>query len=324
MQRDGRTSRSFARALAFIVLSAIGLSAQSSPESSARRTDDTFDVVSIRPHEGRVRNASAMRPGGRFQSESTLRQLIRYAYGLEPYQRLAGTSDVLDRQFVIEARVAPERVSATGSHLPMVRALLAERFKLRVRFEDEIQTVATIVRRESDKPGLRLRALTHDCRLPSPPEDKRPPCTLAIIDGHLKAVVPNMADFARRLSYSGRAFVRGTDDDAASQERPATRGLAPDCPGPYRITRSRELQGNVSPNCGCADTGGNGNVPRGSIGSLTFVEVLRDRFDPLASVDTAAHELGHQFGLLGDGVGNQGIMNGQSFEFIPAHINILR
>ena len=80
----------------------------------------------------------------------------------------------------------------------------------------------------------------------------------------------------------------------------------------------------VSPNCGCADTGGSGNVPRGSIGSLTFVEVLRDRFDPLASVDTAAHELGHQFGLLGDGVGNQGIMNGQSFEFIPAHINILR
>jgi len=210
MKRDRRTSRSFAWALAVTVLSAIGLSAQSSPESSARRTADTFDVVSIRPHEGPVRNASAMRPGGRFQSESTLRQLIRYAYGLEPSQQLAGTSDVLDRQFVIEARVAPERVSATGSHLPMVRALLAERFKLRVRFEDEIQTVATIVRRESDKPGPRLRALTHDCRLPSPPEDKRPPCTLAIIDGHLKAVVPNMADFARRLSYSGRAFVDGT------------------------------------------------------------------------------------------------------------------
>ena len=70
--------------------------------------------------------------------------------------------------------------------------------------------------------------------------------------------------------------------------------------------------------------GGSGSVPRGSIGSLTFVEVLRDRFDPLASVDTAAHELGHQFGLMGDGAGNQGIMNGQSFEFIPAHINMLR
>ena len=209
MKRDRRTSRSFARALAFIVLSTIGISAQSSPKSSVRKADETFDVVSIRPHEGRIRNASIMRPGGRFQSESTLRQLIRYAYGLEPYQRLTGSSDILDRQFVIEARVAPERVSATGSHLPMVRALLAERFKLRVRFEDEIQTVATIVRRESDKPGPRLRALTHDCRLPSPPE-KAPPCTLAIIDGHLKAVVPNMADFARRLSYSGRAFVDGT------------------------------------------------------------------------------------------------------------------
>ncbi len=35
--------------------------------------------------------------------------------------------------------------------------------------------------------------------------------------------------------------------------------------------------------------------------------------------------LGHQLGLFGDAlVGNQGIMNGRSFEFIPAHINMLR
>ena len=83
--------------------------------------------------------------------------------------------------------------------------------------------------------------------------------------------------------------------------------------------------GGISPACDCRDTGGSGNVPRGSIGSLVFVEVLRDRSDPVANADTATHELGHQFGLLGDAPAvDQGIMNGRSFEFIPAHINMLR
>lgn len=47
-------------------------------------------------------------------------------------------------------------------------------------------------------------------------------------------------------------------------------------------------------------------------------------------VSTAPHELGHQFGLLGDGsplpagLDDWGIMDGVSFNFVPQHIRVLR
>ncbi len=74
-------------------------------------------------------------------------------------------------------------------------------------------------------------------------------------------------------------------------------------------------------------------VPKGSEGSLVYVETIRD-FD--ANVDrtifpnpdfrtrSAPHEVGHQLGLAGDKP-NFGIMTGdETPKFVPSHINILR
>lgn len=76
------------------------------------------------------------------------------------------------------------------------------------------------------------------------------------------------------------------------------------------------------------------DVTRGSVGALIYIEAMRD-WDGTPGRDfkvrTAPHELGHQFGLLGDNsdptpLPNWGIMSGsnQSLYFVPPHINILR
>ena len=213
MTPDVCRRRFVAAAATLTLMFGVAVWGQSKGEPAARDADEAFDVISVKRHPGeRARNASAMRPGGRFQSESSLRQLIRYAYQLQPYQRVVGSSAILDQLFVIEARVAPERVRGRDGHFPMVRALLRDRFKLRVRFEDETQTVAAIVRR-ADRLGPNLRALPYDCAAPRPepsPDPPPAPCVLTIIDGRLKAIVSSMEDFARRLSLSGGAFVDAT------------------------------------------------------------------------------------------------------------------
>lgn len=217
MRLDLRTCCQYFVAIVMALLACAGVTpaAQSNPGTPAVVAGGVWDVISIRPRPaGPVRNVSSMLPGGRFHSESTLRQLIRYAYGLQPSQHLVGASKVLDERDVIDAQAIAEQALTADSHLPMVRALLADRFKLRVRIEKEVRVVAAIVRRQSDGPGPHLRALTEDCAVARQQESdalqNRPRCTFTLIDGQLKAVVPNMADFARRLSYAGRAFVDET------------------------------------------------------------------------------------------------------------------
>ena len=78
-----------------------------------------------------------------------------------------------------------------------------------------------------------------------------------------------------------------------------------------------------------------GDVPEGAIGSLLYIEVMRD-FDLAANADclirTVPHELGHQFGLAGDFTNpsplpNWGLMDGcgpAPLTLVPTHINVLR
>lgn len=76
-------------------------------------------------------------------------------------------------------------------------------------------------------------------------------------------------------------------------------------------------------------------IPPGGVGAILFLENMRDIDfeDPTARfrLKTAPHELGHQFGLLGDdsplppGLNDWGLMGyNPSLEFVPTHINVLR
>jgi hypothetical protein len=71
------------------------------------------------------------------------------------------------------------------------------------------------------------------------------------------------------------------------------------------------------------------SVPQGGQGSLVFLETDRDADLTLGRdfrIRTAPHEVGHQFGLLGDDSRRTfGIMNVTgALTFVPRHLNVLR
>jgi uncharacterized protein (TIGR03435 family) len=155
-----------------------------------------------------------MFPGGRVQANATLRDLIARAYALQPYQRIKGTARVLDEWFVIVAN-APGGVDvAREAQLRRVRRLLADRFKLSVRFEDEWQPVSILRRATSESLGPHLRPLKESCAVAqAPPSDsatsrpQQPPCHVTFINGHMTALVERMADFSRAVSFMSRRAV---------------------------------------------------------------------------------------------------------------------
>jgi uncharacterized protein (TIGR03435 family) len=91
-----------------------------------------------------------------------LRSLIQYAYALQDLRWVKGDDPLLEKRFDIEARAGAdvERTprGVSGPFNVMLRSLLAERFKLAVRWEDQEHSVYVLSRARDDGtlgPGLR-------------------------------------------------------------------------------------------------------------------------------------------------------------------------
>ena len=229
----GTTARS--AAIAFATLSAWSTPALlSSPQEGgvpvARRS---FDVASVRPSPPGPGAFTAVRfrvqPGGRFVANgATLVELIRYAFDLESYQLLeGGRSNLLRERFDINAVSSTTREDSaalpadSGAMKLMLQNLLAQRFALRVRWEEPEQPVLLLVRAHSDGHlGPGLRSSTLDCA--NPDARKAQPsgldCAIKRIDGQLTAAGHRMAAFATYLSrLLGRpVFVRTNLEGAFS------------------------------------------------------------------------------------------------------------
>lgn len=153
-------------------------------------------------------------PGDRtFQAEAYLSQIAEYGYGLQFPQRVEGSQALLKERFVIVATI-PERVKVTDEAVrQMVRTLLSERFKLRVRLENEMQTVSVLKRVRGDRLGPKLRARTDGCATgpgdQSQSTDSRVKarCSLSMTNGHMTGSVESMAWFAQFLSGFGRRVI---------------------------------------------------------------------------------------------------------------------
>ncbi len=182
----------------------------------------TFEVASVKQNksgDGFIR--FGMMPGGRFNAINVpARELIRFAYNVQNFQIEGGPSWLNSERFDIVAKaegdVGPVAPGTTGPVQLMMRALLADRFKLVVRTETkEMPVYAMVIARTDGKTGNNLRPATVDCAAmiaarrgapppgppPGPPQPgQRPPCGMFMGPGSIAAGSVTMAQLAQSLS----------------------------------------------------------------------------------------------------------------------------
>ena len=162
-----------------------------------------FEVASIKPNKTDAQPFGVVGgdPGGVRFTNIQLRDLIRRAYRFQEYQVLGGPNWIRADRFDVVARTTgPASVNAKWS---MMRALLADRFKLRVHTESRNLLVYHLVRARKDgKLRPRLTRSTKPCV-----EGQTLPCAVMGISrsGELSARVDTMDDFVRR----GLMFILG-------------------------------------------------------------------------------------------------------------------
>jgi uncharacterized protein (TIGR03435 family) len=198
--------------------------AQSNPEAPKVVSQDqpSFEVASVRRAPGRDPFFVQMRPpralaSGRFDATATLRSLIQWAF--RPEFPIEGSFRELDDEFVIAAK-APGPVLLAGNYEvgpmnQMLQSLLAERFKLQVRWETRTFPVYALRRTTTERLGPNLKRIDTTCPQGYPEVISAAPegCMSRVSMGRagVRGVVRNVSEFARMLSiFAGRRVVDDT------------------------------------------------------------------------------------------------------------------
>src|SRR5687768_13400723 len=130
MQQFARAcAQSFVAGLCAVLATGASLTAQSPPAAGR------FEVASIRRSDAtEARSGFAIRPGGRFVATNvTARELVAAAHRVDRGRVEGGPAWIDSDRFTVEA-IAFENVTRELLE-PLLRNLLAERFKLRQRVE---------------------------------------------------------------------------------------------------------------------------------------------------------------------------------------------
>lgn len=186
----------------------------------------SFEVASVRPapeHRGRPSFDASPRPpigrsSGRFDAIASLRDLIYWAFVPQvPIEE--GSFRELDDVFEIAARASgPVLLAAQGDVGPMnqmLQSLLADRFKLRVRWETRSFPAYALRRASPDQLGRNLKPIEVDCPVGYPETRGAAPdgcwVRLSFSNGHVQGQVPHIAHITRLLSgFVGRNVVDET------------------------------------------------------------------------------------------------------------------
>jgi uncharacterized protein (TIGR03435 family) len=193
--------------------------------------EPSFEVASLKPNKSGSNNIGIRFPGvGQFNViNMPLREMIRFAYDLQPMQIEGGpdwiSSDRFDIVAKAEGRPTMPQVNA------MLRSLLAERFALRTHVETrELPIYELVVARADKRLGAQLQPAGPECQplrtpnaAPKPPPppsggpgpDTIPPsddgsnlrCGALFGPGFLTLRQFTMARFARDLSMVARRIV---------------------------------------------------------------------------------------------------------------------
>jgi len=186
-----------------------------------------FDVVSIKPSESSaIGGGLRFNPSGRVEwTGTTLRNLIRMAYqrfGFDPREVVGGPAWIDSERFdIIATAERPPGNRPDGfpqELLGMVRALVEDRFKVRVHNEQRQAPIYTLVVARGDgKTGASLRQVPDACAeamkalSEKTPRSGPPPCSFGGGPGKLVGTGVTLTMFANALSgYVGRNVVDRT------------------------------------------------------------------------------------------------------------------
>ncbi|HUP40090.1 MAG TPA: M56 family metallopeptidase [Vicinamibacterales bacterium] len=227
ISEDSRTSAVTVGLVALALAGAVGMNilAQSAPAETP-----TFEVASVRPNtSGDNKMMSQTLPGGRYNGINIPpRLLIMNSYGLQEQQLVGAPPWISSERFDIVAKADGDLgppVSRDGpSKLQlMIRALLEDRFKLKVHREPrDVQIYALVLARPDGRLGSGLTVSTVNCealaaaRRNEPPRDmpkpgERPQCGARVGFGELMTGGQPMLELVSLLSATvGRSVVDRT------------------------------------------------------------------------------------------------------------------
>lgn len=184
----------------------------------ANAGQQTFEVASIKPNNsGDARSSISVQPGGRFLASNIgAKSLVSFAYQMEDYQVVGGPSWLTSTRFDVVAKAPTDIpiVPTTAGGPPsswqlMMRALLAERFRLTAHTDTrEMPVLNLVVARNDGRLGRQLQRSTADCSslsprppgAPAPDPNERPTCGMRLAPGAISAGGRSMAGLAGTLT----------------------------------------------------------------------------------------------------------------------------
>lgn len=136
---------------------------------SAAQDGLRFEVTSVRPNTGSDLSIpfSPPPPDGITLTNNPLESIVRYAYGVQPFRVVGLPGWTREARYDISARAG--RPITDDERRLMMRSLLADRFKLKARFESREQRVYVMTRLRSDSPlgpGLKSRPECNNAATP--------------------------------------------------------------------------------------------------------------------------------------------------------------
>ena len=186
----------------FVALLAAAVVMQSRTTSQA-----AFEVASVKPNSsGSQRVSLGFTPGGYTALNVPLRIMVVSAYGVRPAQAVGGPAWVDVNRFDIVAKAAEG--TPREAMMLMLRALLADRFKLAARLEMREQAIYALVLSRSDRRGgPQLKTSTRECAVGTPTNPCRISGTIGAAAGSVVATGQTMADLAAYLGQNADRLV---------------------------------------------------------------------------------------------------------------------
>jgi uncharacterized protein (TIGR03435 family) len=158
----------------------VGAAAPRAQAQSQTPAPTSFEVASVKPSDpnasGPFGSFPMMLPQGTGRisiSNMPLRLLIRMVYGLQDFQVVGGPTWQTSSKFDITAK-AYDGTTTTADLMPLLKTLLADRFKLKTHMETrEGPTYALVVARSDGRLGPDLKPSTSDCTNAAADQQKR-------------------------------------------------------------------------------------------------------------------------------------------------------